>query len=310
MHRDSTQAGQTPRCCTVAQCDTAKPLRDKLADTLSRIGPELWAAYETAHAGYYDKVWQKLPYARQRYAELSTEIAVLNRHHNSKAKSLQKVLNTFAALVNSEAAKHTSVDAYLAQVRRDFAGQSSRTFDTMVAKAEKAGLDTPTAKVRALTVLDDGVDITLTDGAGNSMQMVMTVRGGGGPKRMPLFNVKADNEVVVAARQATSAATRGSRGLPLKTGTPVPAPDVAAIPAGMVTKAKIVEYNGKLFVTCHIAGQRQSSIRIQPDEWKKYISRSDSDKTALAAAHYPMQIARAMMGASMVTSRRETSPKR
>ena len=58
--------------------------------------------------------------------------------------------------------------------------------------------------------------------------------------------------------------------------------------------ARIVEYNGQLYVTCHIAGRRQAPVRIRPDLWQAYRTQPGADKTSLAAAHFPRQIAEAL----------------
>ena len=61
---------------------------------------------------------------------------------------------------------------------------------------------------------------------------------------------------------------------------------------------KIVEYGEKLYITCHIAGERQSPQRIKPDEWKRYIEQSGNDKTGLVMAHFADEIRQALAGKS------------
>ena len=66
--------------------------------------------------------------------------------------------------------------------------------------------------------------------------------------------------------------------------------DNEAVPNWLITKAKIVEYADKLYITCHIAGERQAPQRIKPEEWKKYIAQSGNDKTGLVIAHFEDKI--------------------
>lgn len=281
-----------------------KQFKDRLAAAFSQVEEEVLALYKDVHTRYYATLWEKLPYSRQRYAELQTEIATLNRFNNPRAKALLKVKDTFGNLVNSEAAKHETVDSYLGYVRDKWPEQNAHLFESIGEKAQKAGLDTASAKIREINMREQGIELTLTDANGNALKMQMNIAKGIGPQRPPQVSIRT-GELMQQGRNLSDKPVN-SRHLTLRTTGQDQAKETKDIPVGLITKAKVVEYNEKLYVTCHIAGVRQSPVRIRPEEWQKYRSQPGSDKTALAAAHYPKEIARAISQLHLPSEMSET----
>lgn len=287
-----------------------KPLKEKLTDVLSQVDAECLAMYERVHEGYYNNIQLKLPFAKERYDELSREIEIYNKFYNPKAKALKRVLDSFGALVNSEAAKHETLEEYMLYVRRQWKMHREKAIGSMTEKVLSAGMNQNTTKISGLKMTNVGVELVLTDKVGSRMDVQMTFIGGEGVQRPPLIKTKAGAAVLAEKVQADEAQRLNSRHLTLKDSEMMKKPVAQQVPDGLVTKAKIVEYNGKLYVTCHINGIKQVPVRILPDEWKKYIAQAGNDRTALAIAHYPNQIALALDKQNNESQARESSIKR
>lgn len=270
-----------------------KPLRQKLSDALEQVDAELYEIYAESNAQYYETIHKKLPFARKRYSELKSEVGKLIGFHNPKAKSLKKVMNQFGNLVHSEAAAHESLDTYMLQVRQDWLRQNEKTYETITNKVNEAGMNTDTTKIRRLSMTTNGFEMTLTDDKGARMDLQLSITGGKGVQRPPLVNVKV-SDVMLSQSLRAPFEQQKARLFSLKETKTEENSQAAKIPNGLITQAKIVEYKSKLYVTCHIAGVRQSPVPIIPEEWMKYISSPGNDKTSLAIAHYPKEIARAM----------------
>lgn len=284
-----------------------KPLEEKLMDVLSQVDAECLAMYERVHEGYYNNIQLKLPFAKERYGELYKEIGIYNKFNNPKAKSLKRVLDGFGALVNSTAARYETLEGYMLYVRSQWETQREKAVASISEKVLAAGLNQYNAKISGIKMREGEVDMTLTDKKGSRMDVKMAFIGSEGVQRPPLIKTRVSEVMVVQAHEAEK---QNSRHLTLKDSEKTKRTEPQQVPDGMVTKVKIVEYNGKLFVTCHINGIRQSPVRIQPDEWKKYMSKPGNDKTELAIAHYPNQIALAIERQTDNSRKWESSLKR
>ena len=260
-------------------------LGDRLHRVLGNVSDEFCDMYMKAQAAYYHNIWDKLPYARQRYAELQQEIAAAGRLGKSaEAKRLRKVANSFGNLVNSEAAKHLTVDSYLNQIRLGWEDYFGRMTNVLAEKCIEKGMDNERTKVQDIQLNGKALDIRLTDGIREIMASCM-LHGDKGVQYPPQLKTSEGKMVILEKQEEL----KGTKRLPSLQEEKVKL-DNEAVPNWLITKAKIVEYADKLYITCHIAGERQAPQRIKPEEWKKYIAQSGNDKTGLVIAHFEDKI--------------------
>lgn len=244
------------------------------------------------HAGYYGRLQDKLPFAVQRAAELEREIELLSRMapaHDTAARrrSLTGVLRTFRQLTDSAAARFDSRAAYLDHVRRTWDATLSQAATAFADRCRSRRFDTATLRIGGVQALERGFSFTVADAAGHSAPVSVTFTGLEGVAGPPGFRFTFGGVRQNAGLDTATAPSAQAK--------PVAGPVAGAPqPAGLVTAARIVEYNGQLYVTCHIAGRRQAPVRIRPDLWQAYRTQPGADKTSLAAAHFPRQIAEAL----------------
>lgn len=293
-HTSELKTHRTRQTDAVEELDETvqKPLYDKLMDTRVMADSDLKNRIMSAHTVYYNKLWEKLPFARQRQDELQKEIALLSWADNPKARSLKRVLDSFKPLLNSVAASYERVDAYLAYQDKAWDGQMQKVVSNLTDKVADKGLDTETTRIKSLDMSNGMVQMTLCDKRGQELDIKLVVGGADSISRPPMVYTKF-GEVRNVRQTLDKDKTDNPRLVSLQdaaVSTQQPAADYRSL----VTKAKILEYNDKMFVTCHIGGVRMIPERIRPEEWKKYINSPGSDKTALAAAHYPKEIQRAI----------------
>mgnify|MGYP003291248105 CR=1 FL=1 len=293
-HTSELKTHRTRETGAVTEVDETgqKPLYDKLMDTLVMADTELKERIMSAHTIYYNRLWEKLPFARQRHDELEKEIALLNWAKSPKARSLKKVLNSFKPIVNSVAARYENIDAYLAYQKKTWGEQMVKKVESLVDKVAEKGLDTETTRIKSLDMSNGMVQMTLCDKRGQELDTKLVVSGIDSINRPPMVFAKLD-EIRNARLDVGSNKAEKPELVSLKDAEVTPQQPVVDY-KGLVTKAKILEYNGKMFVTCHIGGVRMIAERIRPEEWQKYINSPGSDKTALAAAPYPKEIQQAV----------------
>ena len=281
---------------TVMPESHGQTLEDRLVRTLQSVRNDFTDIFVLAHTDYYKKLWEKLPYARERYTALQAEIAAAGRlGRSASAKSLKRVASGFGNLVNSEAAGHLTCDSYIRHALSQWDSQLVRAASLIAQKCVDKGMDDAYTKVLEM-LLDGGcLNLRLKDDA-HEIRAYFSLYSGGGVQHPPQMKTSV-GETIAFERQQQASSQRKLPGL-----GDVPAPSIdrqTALPHGLVTHTKIVEYKDKLFLSCHIAGVRQSPVRIQPDEWKRYLAQAGNDKTGLVIAHFPQQIQRALAGQSV-----------
>lgn len=272
---------------------TGHNLQDRLIRAIHQSGTEMMDNYMSAHTVYYQNLWNKLPYARERYEVLQHEIAAAGRLGKSpEAKRLQKVANGFGHLVNSEAAKHLTLDSYLHHIHAGWNEYIEQIASSLAEKCIAKGMDDERTKIQEIQYAGNSLEFKLTEGD-KEIQAACMLHGKMGVQHPPQIKTSVGDAVHLNVEQNVMKQNHLPSLQDVK-----PIKEEITVPDGLITKAKIVEYGEKLYITCHIAGERQSPQRIKPDEWKRYIEQSGNDKTGLVMAHFADEIRQALAGKS------------
>lgn len=270
---------------------------DSLAVAVRSLGSAPLDSWLQLHAGYYARLHDKLPFAWQRSEELSREIQLLSRMPHTgdsaaRCRSLTGVLHTFQALSDSAAARFDTLDAYLDHVRMTWDATLAQAATLFADRCRSRHLDTASLRLSDMRALPRGFSFTVADGSGFCSSVTASFIGADGVAvpslRFTFGGVQRGAAVGVAAE-------------PVQAAPAAQAVTAGPLPKGLITRPRIVEYNGQLFVSCHIAGQRQRPVPIIPAHWQKYRSLPGTDMVSLAAAHYPKQIARALAAGTAQT---------
>ena len=266
-------------------------LKQRLNNILDQLAPQWKQLHLHNQANYYDYISRKLPFSRQRLDELQSEITKLQylRADMTRIKALKKLANVFKHLLNTPPAMAKDKQDYLLKAENNWAKRWDNALHDIAEYCRKSRLNLSSTKISSLVTNKNGAAITLTDQSGLRTTVTIAVTGQKQPINEPGLSVKGGE---------VSRINRGNRTLvSLQDAKP------QLTTEQLITRAKIVEYHGKLFVTCHIKGKRQRPVPMIAEEWQKYKSQNGSDKTALAMAHYPKEIAKALQGETLDTDR-------
>lgn len=274
-----------------------KPIKTfdkRVTDALKGILDECKEVYLKAHEDYFHLYQKKYPFIKKRYDELVAERAILNRLQAPRAKILEKLISSMGKIANAKVADYKTVSAYLDNCRMTWEEKLRGCVEGLYDKLKEKGVDVDSAKMKRVEMKENVVTITLKDRLGNEADSRLILPAGNSIQAAPYLRIRMDE--VRMAEKMQRGMTRHQKLMSLKQVEKENKPrlSIGDIPMGLVTQSKITEYNGKMFVTCHIAGIRQSPKHILPDEWQKYISKPNSNKTELALAHFQEEVIRAL----------------
>ena len=241
-----------------------------------------------AHESYYDMLSKKIPFARQRRDELEREISILRRLSGTREniKSLKRLVSTFSRMLSTTVAAYPDKQSYINHITDSWDREFNDMLDKIAEKLLDEGLDTDSARISSVKFIDDRIMAVVKDDAGYTSDITMKFVQGSGVNVPP--HVKVQHGEVVSKKQNLRNETKINE-LISRQGE-----QNSTVPDGFITKVKLIEYNGKMFIGCHIDGKRMKPVPINKDEWKKYIDRPGNDKTTLAAAHFTSEIRAAL----------------
>lgn len=269
-----------------------KTLSDRLHAVLDFIQPEWHEKVRAEQADFYDRVHSKLPFAKQRMEELKREIYLLQGLAANRVRihALTKIVNTFNNVVTTKPAMYEDKNEYLKMAERQWNDTWEKAIDAMVLSCRKNNMNLPSTKINSIVTKPDGGELTMTDKNARRITLAITLTGKGKALIEPRILVRVGEVVDISRKQQDKKKLLSLSDASLRQN-----------PRTIVTKAKIIEYNGRLFVTCHINGKQQSPVPMNPEEWQRYKSQPGADKTGLAIAHFPKEIAKAMSNTNIQT---------
>lgn len=283
------------------QENSIKTFDKRVTDALKVLLDECRDVYLKAQEDYFHLFQKKYPFIKNRYDELVAERAILNRLQAPRAKILDKLISSMGTIVNAKVADFKAVSAYIDNCRMSWDEKLMACVEGMYAKLSEKGFDVDSAKMKRVEMKENIVAFTLKDRLGNEADSRLILPVGNSIQKAPYLRIRTDDVRIAEKMQRSMTSQRNLMSLKQVEKENKPELTMENIPIGLVTEAKITEYNGKMFVTCHINGKRQTPAPLQPEEWKKYLASGSNDKTRLAIAHFQKEIGKSMTELEDVT---------
>lgn len=265
-------------------------LKDRLMNVLDFSKDDWKQRMLALHSNYFDYIQSKLPLATVRKAELAREIEIRRKLEESpvRIKALQKLQKMFALITNSRATEFESREYYLKTMDRKWDNTWQECLEHLAQACIRQGLDDRSAKVVSVDMDGKRMNVVLKDEMGNRSSVEIMARGAGNSVTQPSLQTKVVEMVKVDINREKDKELVSSTDVQYKS------------PRDLVTEAKVIKYNGRLLVGCHIDGVPQRPVPIKPELWEQYKSSTELDKTGLAIAHFPRELAQAIKtGSSM-----------
>ena len=182
----------------------------------------------------------------------------------------------------------------MAHCRKEWNDYFEKMVTRLAEKVVKGGLDEYTTRLKEVHLKENVLSMVLKDEFGDEIDCRMVFPASQSIQYAPQTTVRVDT--VRIAEHQELAVRQKPKLMSLKDNSEQVKKKYSLkdLPEGLVTKPKITEYNGKMFVCCHINGKRQTPAPLQPEEWKKYLASNSNDKTELAIAHFQREIGKAM----------------
>lgn len=272
------------------QDNPIKTFDKRVTDALEVMLDECKEIYLKAHEDYFHLFRKKYPFIKKRYDELVAERAISNRLQVPRVKMLDKLISSMGKITNAKVAHYKTVSAYLDSCRITWEEKLRVCVEGLYDKLKEKGLDVDSIKMKRVEMKENVMAFTLKDRLGNEADSRMILPAGNSIQSAPYLRIRMDEVRMAEKMQRVKAPQPELMTLKQDNKENKQKMPMENIPVGLVTQPKITEYNGKMYVTCHIAGIRQSPKHVLSDEWQKYISKPNSDKTELALAHFQEEV--------------------